>query len=235
MYKLRSKDERGTTKTNWLDSKHTFSFANYYDLANMGFSDLRVINDDIVAPGTGFGLHSHDNMEILSVVLSGTLEHSDSMGNKTAINAGDIQKMSAGTGIYHSEMNPSKTQPVHFLQIWILPDTRNLKPYYEQKTFSRTKLLNNLHLIASKDELKGSLPINQDVNVYQCILEKEKIVNYTAKASRKIWIQAALGKIQVNSQILEAGDGYAIINENDEVSIKGLDKESNFLLFDLRK
>ena len=151
MYKLRPSDKRGTTKNSWLDSKHTFSFADYYDINNMGFSDLRVINDDIVAPGQGFGLHPHSNMEIISIVLEGALEHKDSIGNVSVIKKGEVQKMSAGTGILHSEYNPSKVNPVHFLQIWIIPDKMNLKPYYEQKTFDLEKYSDELILIASQN------------------------------------------------------------------------------------
>lgn len=235
MFKIRPKNERGKTKLDWLDSSHTFSFADYYDAEHMGFSDLRVINDDIVAPKGGFGLHPHANMEILSVVLSGSLEHKDSMGNISIIGAGDVQKMSAGTGVYHSEYNPSAEEPVHFLQIWILPDTNNLKPVYEQKNFNLQHKLNKLVLIASKNGRQGSLKINQNIEIYQTIVCESKSVTFNLDEIHKYWIQIALGVVDIDSNILEAGDGVALANETRKIEIKGIDKQSNILIFKLRQ
>lgn len=234
MYKIRNRNERGKSENEWLESFHTFSFADYYDLVNMGFSDLRVINDDVVQPLTGFGLHPHNNMEILSVVLSGSLEHKDSMGNTETIHAGEIQQMTAGLGIFHSEYNPSKTDTVHFLQIWILPDEMDLTPHYETKVFDEKKMKNNLLLIASKDGEEGAFQLNQDVKIYQSLIEKGKSVNFDTLRNRKYWIQIALGEVKVNSDILKEGDGLAIINESDFLEIKGIAENSNILLFDLR-
>lgn len=234
MYKLRPKDERGKTETFWLDSSHTFSFADYYDPYNMGFSDLRVINDDIVAPDGGFSLHRHDDMEIISVVLSGELEHKDNLGHTSIIKRGDVQVMTAGTGILHSEYNPSSVRPVHFLQIWIMPEKRGLKPRYEQRYFKEEKMLNKLCLLVSKDGRDGSLMIHQDAFVYQMILEEHKnVVNIELDPERKYWIQIAEGAIEANSQILVAGDGLGIEAETGFIELKGVNDTSNLLLFDL--
>lgn len=234
MYKLRPKDARGATLSEWLNSRHTFSFGEYYDPNNMGFSDLRVINDDIVAPKKGFGLHPHNNMEILSIVLDGALEHKDSMRNVSIINKGEIQKMSAGSGVYHSEFNPSKTNHVHFLQIWILPDKKNIKPAYEQKFFNLEKSPNELILIASKTGIKNSIKINQDVKIYQCLLDLAKTVEFRVHSERKYWIQIAEGAITINTIRFEAGDGIAITDENNLLQIQSEERKSNFLIFDLR-
>lgn len=235
MYKLRPKDERGKTINNWLNSSHTFSFADYFDPAHMGFSDLRVINDDFVDPETGFGAHRHDNMEIISIVLSGALEHKDSTGTGSIIQPGEIQKMSAGTGIVHSEFNPSLKEPVHFLQIWILPDKKGLTPSYEQKAFSRDKMLNKLCLIVSPEGKDESFKINQDAKMYQTIIETDKTVTFDLPEKRKIWIQVALGAIEVNKEIMEAGDGLAIVGEKGKIELKGVDEESNVIIFDLKE
>ena len=234
MYKLRPSSQRGETKTDWLDSKHTFSFANYYDINNTGFSDLRVINDDILAPSGGFGLHPHSNMEIISIVLQGALEHVDSMGNKSIINKGDVQKMSAGIGIYHSEYNPSSTNFTRFLQIWIFPDTKDLKPYYEQKSFDFEKNINKLILIASKNSENSSIKINQDVKLYQCIISKDKSIEFRFKQERKYWIQIAEGSLKINSMDLTTGDGLAVYEEDCNIEIKSNKDNTNFLIFDLR-
>lgn len=234
MYKKRNANERGKSETDWLDSSHTFSFAEYYDLANMGFSDLRVINDDYVQPQMGFGLHPHNNMEILSVVLEGSLEHKDTMGNSEIIREGEIQKMTAGSGVFHSEYNPSKTDIVHFLQIWILPDRLNLRPHYETKAFDKEKMTNRLFLIASKEGKNGAFEINQDVSIYQAIIDKDMTINFDTSKSRKYWIQIALGEVKINTEIFKAGDGLAIMNESDYLEIKGIADKSNILLFDLR-
>lgn len=234
MYKLRSSDKRGTTKNSWLNSKHTFSFADYYDINNMGFSDLRVINDDIVAPGQGFGLHPHSNMEIISIVLEGVLEHKDSIGNVSVIKKGEVQKMSAGTGILHSEYNPSKVNPVHFLQIWIIPDKMNLKPYYEQKTFDFEKYSDELILIASQNGGRNSIKISQNVKVYQCLLNNNNTVEFTVKPNRKYWVQIAEGSADINTINLNEGDGLAFSQEDDLLRITSQKDNTNFLIFDLR-
>lgn len=234
MYKLRAREERGKTKTQWLDSSHTFSFAHYFDPFNMGFSDLRVINDDIVSPDGGFSLHPHANMEIISVILSGQLEHKDSMGESEVLKTNDVQVMSAGSGIMHSEFNPSDTDFLHFLQIWILPDKKNFEPSYETKHFKKDDMLNDLCLIVSKTGRQGSLKIHQDADIYRCILEIDKTVLYNIPDNRKIWIQVCEGAIEVNSNILEAGDGISLVNEKGELEITGVDSESDFLIFNLR-
>ncbi len=234
MYKLRSKDERGVTKTSWLDSAHTFSFADYYDPYNMGFSVLRVINDDIIAPDGGFDLHPHKDMEIITVVLSGELEHKDSLGHTSVIHSNDVQVMTAGTGILHSEYNPSSIRPVHLLQIWITPDKPSLKPKYEQKSFKEENMKNKFCLIASKDGRNGSLMINQDAFLYKMTLEEHKnIINTELNPQRKYWLQIARGAIEADSQILVAGDGLGISDEDGFMEIKGIDESSDILLFDL--
>lgn len=234
MFELHPANDRGHTRIGWLDSWHSFSFGEYYDPRNMGFSDLRVINDDVVAPGAGFGMHPHDNMEIISVVLQGELEHKDSIGSGSVTKAGSIQKMTAGTGILHSEYNPSPAEPVHFLQIWILPAFRNLKPEYSQKTFARDKLLNKLTMIVSPDAREDSLKIHQDAEVFQSLLEADKVVGYPLDAARKYWLQIAQGAVEVNGQIMIAGDGLAIAKEAQTLSIRGVDPVSNLLFFNLR-
>lgn len=235
MYKLRSSNERGNTKTDWLDSHHTFSFGDYYDPDYMGFSDLRVINEDTVGPDSGFRMHRHENMEIITIILSGALQHKDSLGNGSTIQAGEVQRVRAGSGIFHSEFNPSSTEPVHFLQIWILPDKKNLSQEYEQKSFNPENKANKLCLIISPDGRDNSIRINQDVEIYQINLESDKKIDFKTTENRKIWFQIAEGSIEVNSQILKAGDGLAIIDEKDSIELKGLDEKSDILIFNLRK
>lgn len=235
MYILRPANRRGHTQTDWLDSWHTFSFGQYFDPDYMGFGDLRVINDDTVAPGQGFGTHPHDNMEIISVILNGELEHKDSMGNGSVIKAGDIQKMSAGSGVSHSEFNPSPSKPVHFLQIWILPDMQDTKPSYVQKSFNPKVLTNQLTLIVSPDGRNDSIIIQQDAEIYQTFLEADKTTGFDVTANRKVWIQVAEGSITVNGQPLVAGDGIAIADENANIMLRGIDKLSNILVFNLKK
>lgn len=234
MFVLRPAGQRGHTEIGWLDSWHSFSFGQYYDPRYMGFGDLRVINDDTVAPGQGFGTHPHDNMEIISIVLKGELEHRDSMGNGTIIKPGEIQKMSAGTGITHSEFNPSQTEPVHFLQIWIIPNILDIKPSYEQKTFDAKVLTNQLTLIASPDGRNGSIIIQQDAELYQTLLEKDKTTSFDIDSKRMAWVQVAEGAIAVNGQPLVAGDGLAIVDENTTIELRGIDNLSNILVFNLR-
>ncbi len=234
MYKLRLREDRGKTLTDWLKSAHTFSFAQYFDPFNMGFSDLRVINDDIIAPSSGFEQHPHSNMEIITVILEGVLEHRDSEGNETFLRPGDVQAMSAGTGIMHSEFNPSVSERSHILQIWILPNRKNLRPEYKQKFFAEDEMKNELKLIVSKDERKESLKIHQDASIYRSLLEADKTIVYEMPENRKFWLQVARGAIEVNSSILEAGDGISFVDESGYIEISGVDLESDFLLFDLR-
>lgn len=234
MFLLRPANQRGHTQIGWLDSYHTFSFSDYYDPQYMGFSDLRVINDDVVAPSMGFGSHPHRDMEIISLVLSGELEHKDSMGNGSIIKAGEIQQMTAGSGIFHSEYNPSDKTPVHFLQIWIMPESRNLPPSYAQKSFDPKLMTNQLLTIVSGSGRDGSLKINQDAEIYQCLLEADEKIEYLLNPERKFWIQIATGSIEVNGQIMVAGDGMSITDENEIITFRGIDKLSNFIVFNLR-
>lgn len=233
MYILRLSNDRGQTLTDWLNSRHTFSFGNYFNPDFRGFSDLLVINDDIVAPSQGFGMHQHDNMEIISIVLSGMLEHRDSLGNGSVIKPGEIQKMSAGFGITHSEYNPSTVNPVHFLQIWIMPEERNLPPSYEQKKFGLNQTHNQLCLVAANEENEEIIRVHQDVRLYQSILDCSRCLSYTLKKSRAVWIQVAQGSIMVNDNLLMAGDGFGIWDEDRQITIQGTDDRTNFLLFDL--
>lgn len=235
MFYYRPADERGHTKTDWLDSYHSFSFGQYFDPGFMGFSSLRVINDDVVAPGKGFGTHPHDNMEIISVILSGKLEHKDSLGNGSVISAGEIQKMTAGKGVTHSEFNPSPKDPVHFLQIWIIPNVQDLEPGYEQRKFSAAKTRNKLGLIVSPDAKDGSVQIHQDAYIYRSLLENGKKVSYDVTIDRAIWIQMTGGSADVNGTRLEEGDGLAVFAEKNKLEITGIDDTASFLLFDLQQ
>ncbi len=234
MFYLRPADKRGHTQTDWLDSRHTFSFGQYYDPRFMAFSDLRVINDDVVAPSGGFGTHPHDNMEIVSVVLSGQLEHKDSLGSGSVIIPGEVQAMTAGTGIHHSEFNPSDKEPVHFLQIWIMPNMQGLEPSYRQQKFAPEKMNNKLCLLVSPDGADESLKIYQDAKIYQTHLTAGKTIEYEVKNKRAVWIQMASGSVDVSGNLLVGGDGLAVYEEERPLIIKGIDEVSNLLLFDLR-
>lgn len=234
MYEIRVANERGHTHIGWLDSYHTFSFGQYYDPLYMGFGDLRVINDDVVAPGAGFGMHPHDNMEIISIVLSGALEHKDSIGSGETIRPGEVQIMTAGSGITHSEFNPSSSEPVHFLQIWIMTKQADLPPYYEQKAFEPEEMADKLKLIVSGTGKQGSLKINQDVELFQSHLIAEKTIEYKMSDRRRYWLQVAYGSVEANGNLLIAGDGLAIANEKGSLTIRGVDKTSNILLFSLK-
>jgi quercetin 2,3-dioxygenase len=231
MIHIRRGNERGHTQLDWLDSRHTFSFDQYYDPNFSGFRHLRVINEDIVAPGKGFGTHPHRDMEILTYIIDGALEHRDSMGNGSVIRPGDVQRMSAGTGVTHSEFNPSKTDPVHLLQIWILPEKRGLKPSYEQHTFSAKELGDGLRLLASLKPSNGAVTIHQDVALYGARLAPGAKTTYTLDKDRYAWLQVARGKIRLNGQELQAGDGAAIEDE-DRLDIVA-EAPSEILLFDL--
>jgi redox-sensitive bicupin YhaK (pirin superfamily) len=230
MIQIRRADERGHFDHGWLDTRHTFSFADYHDPGHMGFRSLRVINEDRVAPGQGFGAHRHRDMEIVSYVLDGALAHQDSMGNSGVIRPGDVQRMSAGTGVQHSEFNASKTDPVHFLQIWILPRRNGTPPSYEQKTFAPETKRGNLRLVGSRDGRDGSVTIAQDVALYSAALEPGEEVRHVLAPGRHAWLQVARGEVDSNGNPLRAGDGAAVTGE-PELRISG--KGSEFLLFDL--
>jgi quercetin 2,3-dioxygenase len=230
MITIRKAKERGHFDFGWLDTYHTFSFSDYYDPQFMGFRSLRVINEDRVGPRTGFPKHGHRDMEIITYVLEGALEHSDSMGNGSVIRPGDAQRMTAGTGVTHSEANSSAT-PVHLLQIWILPGANGLKPGYEQKTFTAAEKLNQLRLIAAPDGREGAVTVHQDASLYASVLEPGREVVHQMDPRRFAWLQIARGAVTVNGIALEQGDGAAIRNESS-LSIVGKD-ESEILLFDL--
>jgi quercetin 2,3-dioxygenase len=230
MITIRRAGERGHFDHGWLNTYHTFSFADYHDPAHMGFRSLRVLNDDRVAPGQGFGEHRHRDMEIVSYVLEGALAHKDSMGNSGVIRPGDVQKMSAGTGVQHAEFNGSRTEPVHFLQIWIVPEVRGIAPSYEQKTFPPDTRRGKLRLIGSRDGRDGSVTIRQDVDAYASVLEKGQEARHVLAPGRHAWLHVAEGELTVNSNRLEEGDAIAATGES-QVDIVGLGAE--FLLFDL--
>jgi redox-sensitive bicupin YhaK (pirin superfamily) len=231
MIAIRKSNERGHANHGWLDSYHTFSFANYYDPEFMGFRSLRVINQDRVQAGKGFGTHGHRDMEIVSYVLDGALEHKDSMGNGSTISPGEVQRMTAGTGVAHSEYNHSATDPVHFLQIWILPDRSGLEPSYEQKLFSRQEKLNQLRAIVTPDSRDGSLLVHQDASIYATVLEAGQQVEHELAENRYGWVQVARGAISLNGLPLAAGDGAAIVVAGP-VTLKA-ESEAEVLVFDL--
>jgi redox-sensitive bicupin YhaK (pirin superfamily) len=224
-------ESRGGADHGWLKAKHTFSFADYLDPARVRFGTLRVINEDRIAPGQGFGTHPHRDMEIVTYVISGAIEHKDSMGNGTVIPAGDVQRMTAGTGVLHSEFNHSHDEELHLLQIWIFPEEKNLEPGYEQTPFSREAKLNRLCLIGSRDGREGSVTIHQDVDLYASVLEDGKQVTLDGVAERRVFIQVVSGELRVNGELVSAGDGMQIRHE-DSVNVAAL-SESEFLLFNL--
>nr|WP_299245696.1 pirin family protein [uncultured Halomonas sp.] len=226
---VRSSDARGYANHGWLRSFHTFSFANYYDPEYMGFRKLRVINEDRVEGGQGFGAHSHRDMEIISYVLEGELAHKDSMGHVEVIRPGDVQRMSAGTGVTHSEFNNAKDKLVHFLQIWIEPEQRGIKPSYEQKHFSIDERQGNWRLVASRDGRDGSVSINQDVNLYAGLFDAGQ--SATLPTTRYAWLHVARGSAEVNGQVLEAGDAAAFAPD-ETIELTGR-SASEVLLFDL--
>lgn len=228
---VRKSAERGRANFGWLDSKHTFSFGHYHDPKHMGFGPLRVINDDRVAPGGGFPTHPHSDMEIISYVLDGALEHKDSLGTGSVIRPGDLQRMSAGTGIRHSEFNASKTSPVHFLQIWIIPERKGLTPGYEQKSFGEQDKRGKLRLIGSRDGRDGSVTIHQDVDLYATLVGKGEAVEHVIAAGRGGWIQVARGTVLLNGEALDEGDGAAI-SKPGALRIEGT-SEAEVLVFDM--
>ena len=222
---------RGSADHGWLKAKHTFSFAGYYDPARVHFGALRVINEDRIAPGQGFGTHPHNDMEIVTYIVRGAVEHEDSMGNGTVIRAGEVQRMTAGTGVLHSEFNHSRDDELHLLQIWIIPEKNGLEPGYEQTLFSREDKLNKLRLVASRDGRDGSLTIHQDVDLHASVLEQGHRVALEGVERRRVFLQVVTGAIEVNEQRAAAGDGVQIENE-ERVTIKAL-AEAEFLLFNL--
>jgi redox-sensitive bicupin YhaK (pirin superfamily) len=229
---VRPAEERGIANFGWLDSRHTFSFGHYYDPAHMGFGPLRVINEDRVQPGAGFDTHGHRDMEIISYVLEGALEHKDSIGTGSVIRPGDVQRMSAGTGVLHSEFNHSKSEPVHFLQIWLLPEEQGLAPSYEQKTFADSEKRGRLRLVASHDGRDGSVLIHQTADIYASILNKGEQVEHALPAGRNGWLQVLRGAVEVNGQGLHAGDGAAL-NDEPALIVTARSNGTEILLFDL--
>ncbi len=234
MITLRPANERGHANHGWLDTYHTFSFADYYDPKYMGFRSLRVINDDRVAAGRGFGTHPHQDMEIVTYVLEGELAHKDSMGTGATIVPGEVQRMSAGTGVLHSEFNHSKTDEVHLLQIWILPEKRGLEPGYEQKFFADEEKLNRFRIVASRDGREGSVKIHQDGAIYAALIEEGKSAAYSLEKGRYAWIHVARGSVTLKGNTLNAGDGAAI-TEEEMLTLVGnsIGKKAEVLLFDL--
>jgi hypothetical protein len=241
MITIRPADQRGHADHGWLNAYHTFSFANYYDPRNMGFRALRVINEDRVAPGQGFGAHPHNDMEIITYMLEGALEHNDSMGNHGVIRPGEVQHMSAGSGVRHSEFNHSKSEPVHLLQIWLMPDGDGITPQYQQREFGATERNGKLLQVAKSDASKngdtkyadsGALKIHADASLYASVLQPGDGVTYELDAKRHGWLQVARGGVKLNGQEMKQGDGAAISNET-ALEITGTEKDSEFLLFDL--
>ena len=228
MIEVRPSETRGPADHGWLQSRHTFSFAGYYDPRYMGVSALRVINDDRVAPGAGFATHSHQDMEIISYVKRGTIEHKDSMGNTEQLPAGEFQLMSAGTGVTHSEYNPSRSEPLEFLQIWIQPDELGIEPGYQQKRFPREPGLN---LVISPDGRDGSLRIHQDASLYQLLLDAGQSASHAPAAGRSVYVHVVAGEIQINGETLREGDG-ATLAEVDRIDFVGV-AGSEALVFDL--
>ena len=232
MLAVRHADDRGLANFGWLNSRHTFSFGHYYDPQFMGFGPLRVINEDRVQPGKGFDTHGHSDMEIISYVLGGALEHKDSMGIGSVIRPGDVQRMTAGTGVRHSEFNASDTELVHFLQIWILPEQDGLEPSYEQKSFADDEKLGRLRLVGSPNGRDGSITIHQDVDLYASLLSNGATVQHELAEGRKGWIQVANGNVVLNDIALAAGDGVAV-DSAETIVISGA-QTAEVLLFDMR-
>jgi len=231
MLQIRPSDTRGRAEHGWLSSRHTFSFGHYHDPRHMGFGPLRVINEDRVQPGQGFGTHAHSNMEILSYVLDGALEHKDSMGNGSVLRYGDVQRMSAGSGVTHSEFNHSASEPVHFLQIWLLPERAGIEPGYEEKHFAPETKRGQLRLIAAPQGEDGAVRIHQDARIYATILDGAQRLNHTLASGRGAYVQVARGQLQVNGITLEAGDALQVRDESQLTLENGNDAE--VLVFDL--
>jgi redox-sensitive bicupin YhaK (pirin superfamily) len=231
MITIRRAAERGHANHGWLNTYHTFSFASYRDPKHVHFRALRVMNEDFVAPGKGFGTHPHENMEIVTYILEGALEHRDSMGNGEVLRPGEFQRMSAGTGITHSEFNPSPTEPVHLYQIWLFPDREGIEPSYEQKRFEEVERHNRLRLVASPDAADGSLQIHQDARIFLSSLDAGKQLTHELGSGRHAWLQVLRGKVAVNKQALETSDGAAI-SEESSLDIEAKD-DAEVMLFDL--
>ncbi|MBI2390781.1 MAG: pirin family protein [Deltaproteobacteria bacterium] len=234
MIAIRPSESRGVTRIGWLDSKHSFSFGDYYDPAHMGFRALRVINEDRVAAGQGFGRHPHKNMEIVSYVVSGALAHRDSMGTGSVIRPGEVQRMSAGTGVQHSEMNPDPSTPVHFLQIWLLPERQGIEPSYEQKAFADEDKRGKLRLVASRDGREGSVTVHTDASVYATLLEPGERVVHSVPRGRHAWIQVVRGAVSLSGARLSQGDGAAVSADDEALTIELVGREpAEALVFDL--
>ena len=231
MIQVRRAAERGHFDHGWLDTYHTFSFSDYYDSAHMGFRALRVINDDRVQPGQGFGMHGHRDMEIITYVLDGALEHRDSMGNGSVLRPGELQHMTAGTGVRHSEFNPSHREPVHLYQIWLLPDRRGLTPGYEQKAFPEDERRGKLRLVASPTGEQGALTIHQDARLYLSTLRPGETISHILQPGRHAWLQALRGRVTLNGKPLATGDGAAVSDE-ERLEITG-QADGEVMLFDL--
>jgi redox-sensitive bicupin YhaK (pirin superfamily) len=231
MIRVRKASERGHFDRGWLDTYHTFSFSRYYDPRHMGFRALRVINEDRVQSGQGFGTHPHEDMEIVTYVLSGALAHKDSLGTGSAVRPGELQRMTAGTGISHSEFNPSQTEPVHLYQIWLLPEREGLEPSYEQKPFPEEERHNRLRLVASPDGGDGSLTIRQNARLYLATLDEGHEVSHDVRHGRHAWLQVLRGSVSLNGQSISAGDGAAV-SEESALAIRA-ESPSEVLLFDL--
>ncbi|MBM3358211.1 MAG: pirin family protein [Betaproteobacteria bacterium] len=231
MLAVRKSTERGHANHGWLESFHSFSFADYHDPAHMGFGPLRVINEDWVQPGQGFGMHGHRDMEIITYILEGALEHKDSMGNGSVIRPGSVQRMSAGTGVMHSEFNPSRTEPVHLLQIWIEPSAKGVNPGYEEKDFGTREKQGRLRLIASPDGRDGSVTIHQDACVYSTVLDGAHRVVHRLAPGRRAYVHVAGGTVELNGMPLESGDGVKI-SDVSRLDFSGA-KRAELLLFDL--
>ncbi len=231
MIKIRKAEQRGHFDFGWLNTYHTFSFGDYYDPSHMGFRSLRVINEDVVQRGRGFPRHGHRDMEIFTYILQGALQHRDSMGNGSVIRPGDVQRMSAGTGVTHSESNASPEEPVHLLQIWLLPAAEGIEPGYEEKRFPEAEKLNKLRLIISPDAAEGSVKIHQDARVYASVLEPSQGVSHSLESGRHAWLQVAAGSVKLNEIHLKQGDGAAV---SEETAITIVAPEpAEILLFDL--
>jgi redox-sensitive bicupin YhaK (pirin superfamily) len=231
MIRIRKAGDRGHANHGWLDTWHTFSFASYQDREHMGFRSLRVMNEDFVAPGRGFGTHPHADMEIVTYVLEGALQHKDSMGNGEVLRPGEFQRMSAGTGITHSEFNPSSDEPVHLYQIWLFPDRRGIEPSYEQKEFPDEQLHNRLRMVASPDRADGSLLIHQNARIFLSKLEAEATLEHPLAEGRHAWLQILRGSVKLNGQPLATSDGAAVSDERRLVI--SADDPAELLLFDL--
>jgi hypothetical protein len=231
MLQVRKARERGHADHGWLDTWHTFSFASYQDPQHVRFRALRVMNEDIVAPGQGFGAHPHNDMEIVTYVLSGALEHKDSMGNGEVLRPGEFQRMTAGTGITHSEFNPSATEPTHLYQIWLFPERKGLTPGYEQKSFPAAGRHNELRLVASREGAQDSLKIHTDAAIYLAQLNENGSVDFTITSGRYVWLQVLSGSVSVNGIVLSQSDGVAVSGE-DSLTITGT-QDSEVMLFDL--